>query len=98
MTDESRRDAALRAASELALDYLHALPDRHVGARADAQTVARSLGGALPEHGEDPEAVVRFLAGAADPGLVASAGPRYFGFVVGGALPASVATDWLAAA
>src|SRR5688572_9413975 len=98
VTDESRRDAALRAASELALDYLHGLPDRHVGARADAQTVARSLGGALPEHGQEPEAVVHFLAGAVDPGLVASAGPRYFGFVVGGALPASVATDWLAAA
>jgi glutamate/tyrosine decarboxylase-like PLP-dependent enzyme len=42
--------------------------------------------------------VLERLAAATDGGLVASPGPRYFGFVVGGALPVSVAADWLVAA
>ena len=56
------------------------------------------LRGALPEYGEDPVAVIEALAAAAEPGLVASAGPRYFGFVTGGALPVAVAADWLTSA
>jgi glutamate/tyrosine decarboxylase-like PLP-dependent enzyme len=56
------------------------------------------MGGPLPEHGEAPGEVVADLARAADPGLVASAGPRYFGFVIGGSLPAALAADWLTSA
>jgi glutamate/tyrosine decarboxylase-like PLP-dependent enzyme len=42
--------------------------------------------------------VIEELAAAADPGIVAEAGGRYFGFVIGGAVPASIAADWLATA
>ena len=92
------REAALRRAAELALDYLDTLPERRVGAAADASTVAERLGGELADEGIDPTRVVEELAAAVDPGLVASLGPRYFGFVIGGQLPASAAADWLTTA
>jgi glutamate/tyrosine decarboxylase-like PLP-dependent enzyme len=87
-------DAALRRAAELAAAWLEALPERPVRAAAEAD----GLRGPLPEQGEDAGAVIEALAAAAEPGLVASAGPRYFGFVTGGALPAAVAADWLTSA
>jgi len=84
--------------ADLARQFLDTLPHRPVGARADLQSLRSALGGALPAAGTDPTAVIEHLAAAADPGLVASAGPRYFGFVIGGSLPAALAADWLAAA
>src|SRR3990170_8101672 len=92
------REAALRRAAELGLEYLKTLPERHVGPRADAATLVAQLGGPLPERGMDATAVVDELAAGVDPGLVASAGPRHFGFVIGGALPAAAAADWLTTA
>jgi glutamate/tyrosine decarboxylase-like PLP-dependent enzyme len=56
---------------------------------------ANTGGYKLPQKGTDPEAVVELLANAAMRGAVATAGPRYFGFVVGGSVPAAVAADWL---
>ena len=94
----NERDAALRRAAELGIDFLAKVDERHAGPRADAAAVRARLGGPLPEHGTDATTVVEELAEAVDPGLVGSAGPRYFGFVVGGALPASAAVDWLTTA
>ena len=92
------RDAAMRRAAEIGLEFIAGLSERHVGSAADAATIAARLDGPLPERGMDATTVVEELAAAVDPGLVASAGPRYFGFVVGGALPASAAADWLTTA
>jgi glutamate/tyrosine decarboxylase-like PLP-dependent enzyme len=52
----------------------------------------------VPERGEDSTIVIDALVAGIDPGLVAGAGPRYFGFVTGGALPAGLAADWLVSA
>ena len=92
------RTAGLRAAVEHAEAFLATLDERPVAARADAAAVRSSLGGPLPERGEDPAAVIDALADRSEPGLVATAGPRHFGFVIGGALPAAFAADWLVSA
>ena len=55
-----------------------------------------ALGGPLPAEGADPEAVIEQLATAVEPALVATVGPRYFGFVIGGALDAATCADVLA--
>jgi glutamate/tyrosine decarboxylase-like PLP-dependent enzyme len=57
-----------------------------------------SLGIALPDDPVDAAQVIEALARAAEPGLVTTTGPRYFGFVTGGALPATVAAEWLTTA
>ena len=92
------RTAALHTAASHAEVFLNGLDDRPVAARTDASAIRQTLGGRLPDHGEDPAAVVAALAAGADPGLVASAGPRHFGFVIGGALPAALGADWLVSA
>jgi glutamate/tyrosine decarboxylase-like PLP-dependent enzyme len=92
------RTAGLRAAAQHAEAFLATLDERPVAASADAAAVRTTLGGPLPEHGDDPAAVIDALATGAEPGLVATPGPRYFGFVIGGALPAALAADWLVSA
>jgi glutamate/tyrosine decarboxylase-like PLP-dependent enzyme len=97
-SESDERERALGAAADLASAYLDALPERRVGPNAGADAIVAALGTELAAHGIDAERVIRELAAAVDPGLMASAGPRFFGLVVGGALPASVAADWLTAA
>jgi glutamate/tyrosine decarboxylase-like PLP-dependent enzyme len=92
------RERALRRAADIGLEYLGALPDRHVGAQTDATATRDRLDSAMPETGADSVRVVEELATAVGPGLVASLGPRYFGFVVGGQLPAAAGADWLTTA
>jgi glutamate/tyrosine decarboxylase-like PLP-dependent enzyme len=79
----------------IAREYLDHLEGRHVGARARIGELRSSLDLPLPDEGVDGERVIEELARAVGPGLVACAGPRYFGFVIGGAVPASLAADWL---
>ena len=90
-------ERALETAAAHATRFLRGLAERPVVAPAGAEELRARLGGPLPEHPSDPAEVVARLAELAEGGLVASAGPRYFGFVVGGSLPAALAADWLAA-
>ena len=90
-------DAALDAAADHARNYLAGLPDRPVSAQATVDELRKALAVPLPDEPVDPAKVVHELAEGAEPGLVATGSPRYFGFVIGGALPAALAADWLAA-
>ncbi|MGY1809363.1 pyridoxal phosphate-dependent decarboxylase family protein [Blastococcus sp. SYSU D00669] len=87
-TDVAERAAAYRAG----------LADGPVAPPPEAAARVRTALGALPDGPADPADVVRDLVAAIEPGLVATAGPRFFGFVIGGALPAATAADMLAAA
>jgi glutamate/tyrosine decarboxylase-like PLP-dependent enzyme len=95
---KAERDRALARAHELSLAYLQTLDQRHVGAVTDARGIRERLGSTLTDGGEDAETVVTDMAAALDPGIVASTGPRYYGFVIGGALPAASAADLLTTA
>ncbi|TJY69340.1 aspartate aminotransferase family protein [Arthrobacter sp. CAU 1506] len=88
-------DELLRRTAELAADYLRSLPDRPVKTGMDVTGLRRELVGELPQHGEDPRKVIEHLADVGGRAAVAMAGPRYFGFVIGGAQPAALAADWL---
>lgn len=88
----------LKTTVDHAIDFLGTLPDRHVNAQATLAELREAMGGELPKVGESAPDVVRGLASAADRGAIATAGPRYFGFVIGGSLPAALAADWLTSA
>jgi glutamate/tyrosine decarboxylase-like PLP-dependent enzyme len=91
-------ERVLEVATEHARRYLAEVPDRPVREPASVEELRASLDRNLPEAGEDPAAVVEALADAAEPGLIALNSPRYFGFVIGGTLPAALGADWLAGA
>jgi glutamate/tyrosine decarboxylase-like PLP-dependent enzyme len=88
----------LARASELASAYLAGLRERAVGVPIAPEVLRAVLGGHLPEHACDPREVLEHLATNVEAGLVASSGPRYFGFVMGGSLPITVASGILTSA
>lgn len=88
-------DSLLALASQHADRYLAHIRERHVGATTDATALRALLGGALSDDGTDAAAVIDALGKAGVEGTVATQGPRYFGFVVGGSLRAATAADWL---
>jgi glutamate/tyrosine decarboxylase-like PLP-dependent enzyme len=86
-------DVARRAAV-----YLEGLPTRSVEPSPEALAALRKLRVPLPERSLSPDDVLALLDEIGSPATVATAGPRYYGFVTGGSLPASVACNWLSGA
>src|SRR4051794_20388527 len=86
----------LRETAERAIRYLDGLDERSVVPPPEAVNQLSRLGGPLPDEPTDPLEVLGLLDEVGSPATVASAGGRYFGFVTGGSLPATLASNWLA--
>jgi len=99
MTSTILQRELLHDAASRAERFLADLPERRVAPEAEAiDRLAKGLGPSLPERGRPALEVIRELDELGSPATIASAGPRFFGFVHGGALPATVAASWLATA
>jgi glutamate/tyrosine decarboxylase-like PLP-dependent enzyme len=92
------RPELLRDALHRSLVYLSDVADRPVAPDRAAIDRLSELDFALPDAGRPPMDVLRLVDVVGSPATVASNGPRYFGFVIGGALPVAQATAWLSAA
>lgn len=91
----TERDNLLQSAAAHVRDYLNDVGDRPVKATASSEQLRADLAAPLTDEGEDPSRVVDLLADTGRTGTVATQGPRFFGFVVGGSLPVATAADWL---
>jgi glutamate/tyrosine decarboxylase-like PLP-dependent enzyme len=87
----------LEAAAAHAAAYVESLPDRPVRAELDPAAVRELLAQALPDEPVEARRVLDELVAQSDPGVTAMSSPRFFGFVIGGTLPASLVADWMAA-
>jgi glutamate/tyrosine decarboxylase-like PLP-dependent enzyme len=88
----------LQSAANRAMRYLDDLAERGVAPTPNAVAAVTSFDEPMPEHPGDPEATLDLLDRIGSPATMAMAGPRFFGFVIGGALPVSLAANWLAGA
>ncbi|MEM9183686.1 MAG: pyridoxal-dependent decarboxylase [Pseudomonadota bacterium] len=88
----------LQETAHRAAAYLKDNRDRPVAPSPEAVHALAALEEALPEEPAEPAAVLALLDDVVSPATVCMTGPRFFGFVIGGALPATVAASWLATA
>ena len=84
--------------SQLAIRYLEGLDKRNVAPTQESISRLEKLGNNLPLDSTDAEDVLAELDEFVSPATMAMAGPRFFGFVIGGSLPVALAANWLAGA
>jgi glutamate/tyrosine decarboxylase-like PLP-dependent enzyme len=94
--DKDAYQAVLTEAAGRANNYLRTIQERHVGVPQDALDKLALLGGNFPDRGENPRNVLQLLDDIGSPATMATMGRRFFGGVIGGAFPISVAAHWLA--
>jgi glutamate/tyrosine decarboxylase-like PLP-dependent enzyme len=100
MTDSNANSirSLLNATADRAATYLDNLDTRSVSPTAEAIIQLDRLDEALPDGATDPETVLALLDEVGSPATLATAGRRFFGFVIGGSVPAALAANWLAGA
>jgi glutamate/tyrosine decarboxylase-like PLP-dependent enzyme len=100
MASDTEWERLLHAAFGHALAYRCSLPARAVAAPASITTLLERLGAGspVPDIGLAPHTVLDELVRLAEPGITATSGPRFFGWVTGGTLPAALAADWMTSA
>jgi glutamate/tyrosine decarboxylase-like PLP-dependent enzyme len=91
-------DMLLQNAAQRAISYLNGLQTRSVAPSRDAIRGLDILQEETPENPDQPEAVLKLLDEVCSPATMGMAGPRFFGFVIGGSLPVTLAANWLAGA
>ena len=90
--------AALDRAHAHSLEWLSSLPTRPIAPRSTIDEVAANTSGPLPDAPTDAVEVVDELAALAEPGLMGIPSGRFYGWVMGGTLPAALAADWMVSA
>ncbi|MBL4634809.1 MAG: aspartate aminotransferase family protein, partial [Kofleriaceae bacterium] len=85
-------------AAKLAADYIDELPTKKLRPEASVNELRRRLGGPLPSEGISDEQVLSDLVTNASDGLLHTASSRFFGWVIGGTLPAALAADMMTSA
>lgn len=88
----------LESTAQRAISYLETLEARGVAPLPEAVAKLATLNEPLNEVGASPEEVIKILDEVCSPATMAMAGPRFFGFVLGGSLPAALGANWLAGA
>lgn len=89
---------SLERSLDHAVSYLESLDERPVAKEITSQQLRDLIAGEMPQQASAPEQVIDEMAYALDAGLVASGGPRFFGYAIGGTFPAALAADWLVSA
>jgi len=95
--DDEIADVLARASAH-ALKYRESLPTRHQGRTATYEAMLDAFRGDLPEVGQPGPEIIDDLARRAEPGLITMAGPRFYGWVIGGSHPVGIAADWMVSA
>ena len=90
--------SALDRASAGAMKWIESIPSRQVAPSKNVDEMAEVFAGALQDNPIEPAEVVDALVKLAEPGLMAMSSGRFFGWVIGGTLPASLGADWLVSA
>ncbi|MEL7186025.1 MAG: aminotransferase class V-fold PLP-dependent enzyme [Pseudomonadota bacterium] len=98
MPDNTKLDALLSDAARRGIDYRQAALERSVAPTPEAVAAVEKFIEPMPQTGTADAEVLAMLDDIGTPATVNMVGPRYFGFVIGGSLPVTVATNWLSAA
>ena len=98
MPDKSRIDDLLTDAAERSINYRENNVERTVAPSSSAVKGVAAFVEPMPERGTNDSEVLALLDTIGSPATMAMAAPRFFGFVIGGSLPVTVATNWLTTA